>query len=229
MEILIDVHESFDEDKWLSAPLSCGDIWIKEDSTLSSNPIIIERKTWDDVYTSWGSKRIEDQIARILKETDNGILLIEGKLNQSWIWRNKKNYSQISGLKKFLNRMSVEVIPVVFTESKADTTKYIHTLTKRIENGEFRILVRKTTIVKSSRNKYHNMLNLIPGITLERSKSLFNHFDSLRDFFLNPQKAKEVDDKKRWHTQVNKIESFIDEPWGQTPEREIIVDKKVIN
>ena len=102
MEILIDVHESFDEKSWLSTPLSCGDIWIKEESLLPNNPLIIERKTWDDVYTSWGSKRIEDQISRILKETDNGILLIEGKLNQSWIWRNKKNYSQNCWIEEIL-------------------------------------------------------------------------------------------------------------------------------
>lgn len=217
MEIRVDVHEDFDEDGWKSQPLPYGDIWIGD--------VVIERKTWDDAYTSWASKRLEDQVSRIIENTDNGILLIEGKLNQSWIWRNKKNYSQIKGLKKFLNRMCVEAIPVVFTESKADTARYVKYVHDRQVSGDYRVLVRKTTVVKSSRNKYHNMLSLIPGITIDRSKSLFNHFDSLRDFFMNPQKAKEVDDKKRWHTQVNKIETFINEPWGDTPEREVIIDK----
>jgi len=217
MEIRVDVHEDFDEDGWTEEPLPYGDIWIGD--------VVIERKTWDDAYTSWTSKRLEDQVSRIIENTDNGILLIEGKLQQSWMWRNKKNYSQITGLKKFLNRMSVEALPVVFTESKADTARYVEYIHDRQVSGDFRVLVRKTTVVKSSRNKYHNMLSLIPGITIDRSKSLFNHFDSLRDFFLNPQKAKEVDDKKRWHTQVNKIETFINEPWGDTPEREVVVDK----
>jgi len=217
MEIRVDVHEDFDEDKWSKEPLPYGDIWIGD--------VVIERKTWDDAYTSWVSKRLEDQVSRIIENTDNGILLIEGKLQQSWMWRNKKNYSQITGLKKFLNRMSVEAIPVVYTESKADTARYVKYIHDRQVSDDFRVLVRKTTVVKSSRNKYHNMLSLIPGITIDRSKSLFNHFDSLRDFFLNPQRAKEVDDKKRWHTQVNKIENFINEPWGDTPERELVVDK----
>lgn len=220
MNIQYDAHEDFDVEEWVQNALPEGDIWIGDE-----NPVVIERKTWDDAYTSWMSKRLEDQVARIIEKHDNGILLIEGKLNQSWIWRNKKNYSRISGLKKFLNRMSVEAIPVIFTDSKNDTVKYVKSIAKRMENDEFKLLVRKTTVVKSSRNKYHNMMSLIPGITIDRSKILFNHFNSLRDFFTNTEKAKETDLSKRWDTQVNKIVAFIDEPWGETPEREVIIDK----
>lgn len=217
MIIKVDVHEDFKESEWSIEPLPYGDIWL--------NDVVIERKTWDDAYTSWVSKRLEDQVSRIIENTDNGILLIEGKLNQSWIWRNKKNYSQIKGLQKFLNRLSVEAIPVIFTDSKKDTINYVKGLQGRIENEEFRVLVRKTTVVKSSRNKYHNIMSLIPGITIDRSKKLFDKFDSLRDFFQNTPKAKEVDDKKRWHTQVDKVEQFIIEPWGLTQEREVIIKK----
>tara|TARA_R110002020_G_scaffold21782_10_gene73875 strand:- start:2507 stop:3163 length:657 start_codon:yes stop_codon:yes gene_type:complete len=217
MIIKVVVHEDFKESEWSIEPLPYGDIWL--------NDVVIERKTWDDAYTSWVSKRLEDQVSRIIENTDNGILLIEGKLNQSWIWRNKKNYSQIKGLQKFLNRLSVEAIPVIFTDSKKDTINYVKGLQGRIENEEFRVLVRKTTVVKSSRNKYHNIMSLIPGITIDRSKKLFDKFDSLRDFFQNTPKAKEVDDKKRWHTQVDKVEQFIIEPWGLTQEREVIIKK----
>lgn len=222
MPITYDVHEDFEESDWKKAPLPEGDILIHH----SEYPVLIERKTWDDAYTSWCSKRLEDQVSRIIEKWDNGILLIEGKLNQSWMWRNKKNYSRIQGLKKFLNRMSVEAIPVVFTDSKNDTVKYVKTLEDRLEKGDFRVLVRKTTVVKSSRNKHHNIMSAIPGITIDRSKALYNHFDSLVDFFTNVEKAAEVDESKRWKTQVGKIKAFIEEPWGMTPEREVIVDKK---
>lgn len=222
MPITYDVHEDFEESDWTKAPLPEGDILIHH----SEYPVLIERKTWDDAYTSWCSKRLEDQVSRIIEKWDNGILLIEGKLNQSWMWRNKKNYSRIQGLKKFLNRMSVEAIPVVFTDSKNDTVKYVKTLEDRLEKGDFRVLVRKTTVVKSSRNKHHNIMSAIPGITIDRSKALYNHFDSLMDFFTNFEKASEVDESKRWKTQVGKIKAFIEEPWGMTPEREVIVDKK---
>ena len=68
-------------------------------------------------------------------------------------------------------------------------------------------------------------MSLIPGITIDRSKKLYNHFDSLEDFIVGIERAKEVDDKKRWHTQVNKIEAFIKQEWGETKEREVIIDK----
>jgi ERCC4-type nuclease len=171
------------------------------------------------------SKRLEDQISKMIETYDDYILIIEGKWNQSYIWRKSKNYSKIKGLQTFLNRMSVEALPVVYTDSKNDTMKYIKNLGNRIVNDEYKMLVRKTTVVKSSRNKYHNIMSLIPGITIDRSKALFNEFDSLRDFMNNTQRAKNVDEKKRWHTQVNKIETFIEEPWGETEERKVIIDK----
>ena len=166
----------------------------------------------------------------MIEKTDNGILLIEGKLNQSWIWRNKKNYSRIQGLKKFLNRMSVEAIPVVFTDSKNETIKYVESISQRIQNNDFKVLVRKTTVVKSSRNVYHNMMSLIPGITIDRSKKLYDLFDSLPDFINNTEKAIMLDENnKRWHTNVKKIQSFINENWKLTPEREIIFDNSSEN
>ena len=79
MEIFYDSHEDFNVDDWKQTPLAEGDILISD----KEYPVLIERKTWDDAYTSWVSKRLEDQVSRILEKTDNGILLIEGKLNQS--------------------------------------------------------------------------------------------------------------------------------------------------
>ena len=224
MEFFIDVHEPkefLDLDNAKSKALKVGDFLLKH----KNKEVILERKTWDDAYNSWMSKRLEDQISKMIETYDDYILIIEGKWNQSYIWRKSKNYSKIKGLQTFLNRMSVEALPVVYTDSKNDTMKYIKTLGNRIVNDEYKMLVRKTTVVKSSRNKYHNIMSLIPGITIDRSKALFNEFDSLRDFMNNTQRAKNVDEKKRWHTQVNKIEKFIEEPWGETEERKVIIDK----
>ena len=225
MPIKVDIHEP---DEFLkikeseSFALKEGDFLID----LNGRKVILERKTWDDAYTSWSSKRLEDQISRMIEKYDDCILIVEGKWNQSYTWRKGKNYSRIKGLQTFLNRISVEALPVIYTDSKNDTIKYIEGLVKRIQSGDYKMLVRKTTVVKSSRNKYHNIMSLIPGITIDRSKKLYNHFNSLEDFIINIQKAKEVDDKKRWHTQVNKVEGFIKEGWGTTADREVIVDKK---
>ena len=40
------------------------------------NYVLIERKTWTDAYSSFRTRRIEDQLARMLIETPNAILLI---------------------------------------------------------------------------------------------------------------------------------------------------------
>ena len=226
MTIKVDIHEpniflNIKDSQHISLPE--GDFLID----LNGKKIILERKTWDDAYNSWMSKRLEDQISRMIENYDDCILIIEGKWNQSYTWKKTKNYSKIKGLQSFLNRMSVEAIPVVYTDSKNDTIKYIENIVKRVESNDYKMLVRKTTVVKSSRNKYHNLMSLIPGITINRSKALYDEFNSLRDFIDNIQNAKNVDEKKRWHTQVNKIEQFIEEPWGETEERKVIIDKKI--
>ncbi len=94
---------------------------------------------------------------------------------------------------------------------------------KRIENGDYQTLVRKTTVLKSSRNKYHNILRLIPNITIERSKSLYAHFDSLSDFINNVHRAREVDlGSKRWVNSVSKIQDFVQAKWDSDGERKIL-------
>lgn len=66
-------------------------------------------------------------------------------------------------------------------------------------------------------------MSLIPGITIDRSKKLYDLFDSLPDFINNTEKAILLDENnKRWHTNLKKIKSFINETWELTSEREII-------
>ena len=220
MGIIYDVHESFEKESWQQKPLPYGDLWIGK-----NNPVIVERKTWDDAYNSWKSNRLDIQITEMLKNTDRGVILIEGKLTSSWIWRNKKNYHITKSLKTYLNRINLEAIPVIYTDSKADTIKWCEKINKRLEEEDFGIFVRKVKVMKSSRNKYHNILNLIPQISLERSKVLYNHFDSLKHLINNIGEAEILDEKTRWKNQVTKIKEFIESPWGVTEEREIIVDK----
>ena len=68
-------------------------------------------------------------------------------------------------------------------------------------------------------------MSLIPGITIDRSKALYDVFDSLPDFVNNTEKALLLDENnKRWRTNVEKIKRFINESWGNTPERELIFE-----
>ena len=93
MKVKIDTHEPEDflsiKDSE-SYPLKEGDFLIQ----VEGKKVILERKTWDDAYTSWSSKRLEDQISRMIENYDDCILIIEGKWNQSYTWRKSKNYSK---------------------------------------------------------------------------------------------------------------------------------------
>lgn len=223
MELLIDSNEPpffADNTSGEIKALPEGDFWLK---FRDGRKIVIERKTWDDAYNAWKQMRLEEQVSRILQNHDDYLLLIEGNKNGSRLWR-QKQFHQLTSLQKFLNRMSLEVIPVVYTSSKKDTCDYLTYLGNRIESGDYRTLVRKTTIVKSSRNKYHNIMGLIPGITIERSKALYDLFDDLPDFINHTEKAEILDaENKRWLTNLRKIKEFIDQSWGDTPlEREIL-------
>jgi ERCC4-type nuclease len=199
-----------------------GDFWLENEN---GKRIVVERKTWDDAYNSWKQNRLEDQISRIIEKHDDYVLLIEGNKQGSRLWRNKQ-MNQLKGLQKFLNRMSVEAIPVVYTTSKNDTCDYLIYLGKRLEEGTYKKLIKKTTVLKSSRNKFHNIMSLIPGITIERSKALYDLFDDLADFVNNTEKAILLDENnKRWITNVGKIKEFVEQEWTITPEREMITIK----
>jgi ERCC4-type nuclease len=223
MRVIVDSYEGKKLAEKMDAelqPLKEGDIHIIG----SERTIVIERKTWNDAYTSWQTKRLENQISNMVEKHDDCILLIEGRLQNSRLWRQRK-YALVRMLQRFLNRMSAEVLPVVYTDSKNDTINYVESLKTRLESGDYKTMIRKTVVLKSSRNIYHNIMSLIPGITIERSKKLYDHFDNLSDFVNNFETAKETDNSKRWHTQCEKIKKVIDTKWETTTDREVIVDK----
>jgi len=223
MRVIVDSYEGKKLADKMDAellPLKEGDIHIVGDN----KTIVIERKTWNDAYTSWQTKRLENQISNMVEKHDDCILLIEGRLQNSRLWRQRK-YALVRMLQRFLNRMSAEVLPVVYTDSKNDTVDYVESLKTRLESGDYKTMVRKTVVLKSSRNIFHNMMSLIPGITIDRSKVLYDHFDNLSDFVNNFETAKKTDESKRWQTQCDKIKKYIETEWGETSEREVIVDK----
>ena len=55
--------------------LPVGDILIECGDT----NWVFERKTWGDGLNAWKSKRLQDQIARMIEMHDNYALIVEGK------------------------------------------------------------------------------------------------------------------------------------------------------
>ena len=194
--------------------LPCGDFKLAIPDR--ENCVLIERKTWTDAYSSFRTRRIEDQLARMLIETPNAILLIEG--NQKSLYTNDKN--QLENLISFLNRMSAEICPVVYTTGTSGTARYLKVLEIRVSSGEYGRLVRKPTIVSSSRNKHHALLESIPGIGRASAKKLHTMFDSLADFISQMHNADP--DTSPLVSQIGpakfeKLKKFIDAKWPNKP------------
>ena len=204
----IDVHE----DTWFALHLGGAHEALPEgDFKIASEDKVwlVERKTWGDAYSSFRSKRLEDQLSRMLLATPNTILLIEGR--KEAVYTNDRQ--QIKNLQAFLNRMSAEVCPVVYTDGKEDSLRWLKAIGQRIENDQFGVLVRKPTMVASSRNKHHALLESIPGVGRATAKKIYNHYDNLVGMVNNWDIAQRVGivGIKRWED----VNNFINAEWGE--------------
>jgi ERCC4-type nuclease len=191
MSWTIDIHE----DAWFALHLNGSHEALPEgDFKYESNNgvALVERKTWSDAYNSWRSKRLEDQLSRMLMREDISdssqvILLIEGRKETLFGgFANRKAgeaQKQAENLQAFFNRISAEICPVVYTSGQSGTLRYLNALATRLNSGEFGSLVRKPTVVSSTRNQSHAFLETIPGIGRTTAKKIAAHYDSFTEFF----------------------------------------------
>ena len=221
MKILIDSKEAAStKDKFkmmLNADivnLPEGDIVIENDD---GKRWVIERKTWGDAYSSWSSKRIQEQISRMVENCDKYILLVEGSWSEVYA-----DMDSIKGLQTFFNRMCVEVCPVIYTDSLDETIRYVRSLSLRVKDGSVNQLVRPVTVVTSTRNQHHAMLEQIPRVGRATAKKIHTGYADLKDFVNNWDEAETrgVAKGATW----NAVDSFIRTQWGATESR-VIVDR----
>ena len=99
---------------------------------------------------AWKSKRLQDQIARMIESHDNYALIVEGKPEDFYA----PSPDDWGHFRAFLNRVSVEVCPVVFTDTITETARYINAFKLRLEDDTQGHFVRPVTAVKSSRNAH---------------------------------------------------------------------------
>ena len=219
MKILIDSKESASTKAQFQMLLNAevtnlpeGDIVIENDD---GSRWTIERKTWGDAHSSWTSKRIQEQISRMVENCDKYILLIEGSWSEVYA-----DMDSIKGLQTFFNRMCVEVCPVIYTDSLDETIRYVRSLSLRIKDGSVNTLVRPTTVVTSSRNKHHAMLEQIPRVGRATAKKIYDGYENLPDFVNNWSNAMERGIAKgaTW----NAVDSFIRTQWGATSQQVIV-------
>ena len=198
--------------------LEVGDILIQDN--VGTNTWIFERKTWGDGLNAWKSKRLQDQISRMIELHDNYALIVEGRPSDFYA----PNPDDWGHFRSFLNRVSVEVCPVVFTDSIMETARYINAFKLRLEDDTQGHFVRPVTAVKSSRNAHHNLLQAFPGIGREKAKKIYELYPNLKTMMSSWVFAKDegVIKGKTW---IN-VEAFLNQSWGSQSEKPLIRERK---
>ena len=194
-------------------PLEVGDFRV-EGEGFEEQPIavVVERKTWSDAYGSFNSKRLQNQISRLIEAAVDSnvrpVLLVEGSTRDIY----GVNADRIRALQQHLNRLSVESVPVVYTESIDETFRYLNSVVHRVKSKEFGSLVRPVTVVTSSRNKHHAMLEQMPKVGRTLGKKIYDEYASLVDFV----NRFESDPVIGSHTKAYQaIVDFINTEWGE--------------
>jgi ERCC4-type nuclease len=182
---------------------------------------VIERKTWADAMGSWKSKRMPEQISRLVENADRYFLLIEG--SPDLVWGSSK--SDVASLQAHLNRLSVEVLPVIYTANKPGTVRQVAAIRRRIAEGSFGTFVRPVTVVQTTRNRHSSLLERIPKVGRGTAEKIMGSYNSVADLVANwddPDRAPMNPKSKTWQG----LGSFITEPWkavSSDDEREVIV------
>jgi len=182
---------------------------------------VIERKTWADAMGSWKSKRMPEQISRLVENADRYFLLIEG--SPDLVWGSSK--SDVASLQAHLNRLSTEVLPVVYTADKAGTVRQVAAIRRRIAEGSFGVFVRPVTVVQTTRNRHSSLLERIPKIGRGTAEKIMASYTSVEDLVSNwsdPDRAVMGVKSKTWQG----LGRFLTEPWRavtSSDEREVIV------
>ena len=196
------------------SPLDCGDFRV-EGQGFDEQPItvLVERKTWSDAYGSFNSKRLQNQVSRLIEaavedSSVRPVLLVEGSTRDIY----GVNGDRIRALQQHLNRLSVESIAIVYTESIDETFRYLNSVVHRVKAQEFGSLVRPVTVVTSSRNKHHAMLEQMPKVGRTMGKKIYDGYDSLKDFVNSFEEQPIIGS----HTKAYQaILDFINATWGE--------------
>lgn len=119
--------------------------------------------------------------------------------------------------------MSSEVLPVVYTESLDETIRFVRSHALRMETEELHQLVRPVTVVTSTSNKHHALLEQIPRVGKKLAKDVYANYGSLGDFVVNfATTSEETVGVKTKSVTYRKIMEFLNQVWNPDVDREVI-------
>ena len=150
--------------------LDIGDYLIEE--------TCIERKTFSDFVSSMISKRLHEQLIN-LKKYDKHFLILEG----FYYNYNKFNIHENAIRGMILSIVNDFQIPIIYTESELDTSKFLITLARRFEKPKSDSSIRHSKNTKTLEEEKQFILEGFPGIGPVAAKTLLVEFGNLKNVF----------------------------------------------
>jgi len=191
-----------------------GDILIVKDGPEGRETWGIERKTFTDAMNSWMSKRLIRQAYDLTQKVDHPMLMIieepEKRLAAPPNSPYRKYAKHIPNLESHLNRISMEVCPVIRLRDEPSAFRQVHTIISRIRDGDFGQVKIQDAKVRDS-DPVVEFLMSIPRVGKQRSALLKQHFGSLEDLVLNLDRLEAIGVSE---ADAQTIRNFLAQPWA---------------
>jgi ERCC4-type nuclease len=218
VDMVVDIHEPMSFVKLLGLEERihigyCDVLITKTNDDGSTETWGIERKTITDAMNSWMSKRLDKQLSELKGKVDHAILLIEHEPERIEKGGNFDTYGRfahhIANLKLHLNRLAMEVCPVIYGDNALLASKEVLRLKKRIEDDKYGSLTVYNHKIRHV-DPHLQFLMAVPRIGGKRAKFIMERFTSLSDLI---ERSSELSDMFRSNTDAKTIQDFLGKKW----------------
>jgi len=194
-----------------------GDILIRCEIDGETKTWGIERKTLTDALNSWMNKRLIRQVHDLSEKVDYPILFVidepAKRISNSPNNPYRKFASHIPNLESHLNRIAMELCPVLRFPDEPTAIRQVKSLVKRIEAGDFQS-VRLHTHRVSEPDEVVDFLMGIPKVGKKRAADLKTHFNSLTDLM---GRLEDIEPLVRTEPDRQAIKQFLKQEWKHEP------------
>lgn len=194
-----------------------GDILIRCEIDGETKTWGIERKTLTDALNSWMNKRLIRQVHDLSEKVDYPILFVidepAKRISNSPNNPYRKFAAHIPNLESHLNRIAMELCPVLRFPDEPTAIRQVKSLVKRIEAGDFQS-VRLHTHRVSEPDEVVDFLMGIPKVGKKRAADLKKHFNSLTDLM---GRLEDIEPLVRTEPDRQAIKQFLKQEWKHEP------------
>jgi len=177
----------------------------------------IERKTLTDALNSWMNKRLIRQVHDLSERVDYPLLFIVDepakRISNSPNNPYRKFASHLPNLDSHLNRIAMEVCPVLRFPDEPSAIRQVKSLIKRIESGDYQT-VRLHSHKVSEPDNVVDFLMGIPKVGKKTAAEFKKNFTSLPDLI---NRVAEIDPLIRTEPDRQTIREFLTEDWEHEP------------